>query len=236
MATQKPTGASGAKPPPPPPPPRPEPPAPKPAAPSRPEAMLFVELGHWTPAFLVADRCLKATNVRLLAIENADNLDVGLKFAGPLADLQEAGEIAAAAAKAMHARLTLVSVLANPDPALAALALAPPNFSPLTESYDSLTPREGFMSTPKALGLLETQGLVANLHAVDVMLKTSSVQIVGKEKLGGGYITVVVRGDIAAVQAAIEAGKKTVEKLGGKLIMADVLSNPHPELLALMPK
>jgi ethanolamine utilization protein EutM len=89
--------------------------------------------------------------------------------------------------------------------------------------------------TIKALGLLETQGLVAGLHAVDAMLKTSSVRLLGKEKIGGGYVTMLIEGDIAAVQAAVDVGKRTVEQLGGKLVLADVISNPHPDLVALLP-
>jgi ethanolamine utilization protein EutM len=92
------------------------------------------------------------------------------------------------------------------------------------------------MNNSDAIGLLETQGLVASLHAVDEMLKSASVTLVGKEKIGAAYVTVVIRGDVAAVQAAIAAGKQTVERLGGKLIMADVIPRPHPELAALLPK
>jgi ethanolamine utilization protein EutM len=83
--------------------------------------------------------------------------------------------------------------------------------------------------------LLETQGLVSVLHATDAMLKASSVTLVGKEKIGAAYVTVMVRGDVAAVQAAIEAGKHAVAALGGTLVMADVISRPHPELAALLP-
>jgi ethanolamine utilization protein EutM len=91
------------------------------------------------------------------------------------------------------------------------------------------------MSSTEALGLLETQGLVAALHATDDMLKSSNVKLVGKEKIGAAYVTIMVRGDVAAVQTAIETGKGTVARLGGKLIMADVIARPHPELAALLP-
>lgn len=112
----------------------------------------------------------------------------------------------------------------------------PPQFGELLRIYDGYAPREdGMNGTGEAIGLLETQGLSVNLHALDVMLKTASVTVVGKEKIGGGYVTLMIRGDIAAVQAAIEAGKQLVEKLGGKLILADLISNPHPELLSLLP-
>ena len=91
------------------------------------------------------------------------------------------------------------------------------------------------MSSSEALGLLETQGLVAALHATDDMLKSSNVKLVGKEKIGAAYVTIMVRGDVAAVQTAIETGKATVVRLGGKLILADVIARPHPELAALLP-
>ena len=121
-----------------------------------------------------------------------------------------------------------------------ALAAAPPVYSPLLEIYDSRVPREDFDPMEKnqasAIGLLETQGLVAALHATDEMLKGAAVTLVGKEKIGAAYVTIMIRGDVAAVQPAIESGKQTVERLGGKLIMADVIARPHPELAALLPK
>jgi ethanolamine utilization protein EutM len=91
------------------------------------------------------------------------------------------------------------------------------------------------MNNSNAIGLLETQGLVAALHATDEMLKSAAVELVGKEKIGAAYVTIIVRGDVAAVQAAIAAGRQTVERLGGKLIMADVIPRPHADLAALLP-
>ena len=91
------------------------------------------------------------------------------------------------------------------------------------------------MNNFDAIGLLETQGLVAALHATDEMLKGAAVSLVGKEKIGAAYVTIMIRGDVAAVQAAIQTGRQTVEKLGGKLIMADIITRPHPELAALLP-
>ena len=113
------------------------------------------------------------------------------------------------------------------------LAEQPPAYSPLLDTYDSRQPLENHMSTSDALGLLETQGLVAALHATDDMLKAAAVQLVGKEKIGAAYVTIAIRGDVAAVQAAIAVGRETVERLGGKLILADVIPRPHAELAAL---
>jgi microcompartment protein CcmL/EutN len=88
---------------------------------------------------------------------------------------------------------------------------------------------------PQAIGILETQGLTAILEATDAMLKAADVKLVGKEKIGAAYVTVIVSGDVAAVSAAIEAGKQAVGSLG-KVIAAHVIARPHDELVALLPK
>lgn len=85
-----------------------------------------------------------------------------------------------------------------------------------------------------ALGFLETQGLIAVLEATDAMLKSANVTLVGKEKIGAAYVTVVIRGDVAAVTAAIDAGKEAVNGLG-KLIASHVIARPHVDLAALLP-
>ena len=92
------------------------------------------------------------------------------------------------------------------------------------------------MSTPqKAIGIIETQGLTAILEATDTMLKAADVRLVGKEKIGAAYVTIIIEGDVAAVTAAIQAGAAAVGSLG-KLIAAHVIARPHADLVALMPK
>ena len=86
-----------------------------------------------------------------------------------------------------------------------------------------------------AVGLIETQGFTAVFEAVDTALKAAAVEVVGREKLGGGYITVVIRGDTAAVQAAIDAAKEKVDGLG-RLIAAHVIPSPSEGVLAILPK
>ncbi len=86
-----------------------------------------------------------------------------------------------------------------------------------------------------ALGFIETQGFTAVFSAIDTACKAATVEIVGKEKLGGGYVTVVVKGDVASVKAAIESGKSEVESLG-KLIAAHVIPRPSPSVLGLLPR
>ena len=92
------------------------------------------------------------------------------------------------------------------------------------------------MNQPQqALGILETQGLTAILEATDVMLKAANVTLVGKEKIGAAYVTVIVRGEVAAVKAAVDAGSQAVGSLG-KLVAAHVIARPHSDLLGLLPK
>ena len=91
------------------------------------------------------------------------------------------------------------------------------------------------MAESSALGFIETQGFTAVFEAIDSACKAANVEVVGKEKLGGGYITIIVRGDVAAVKAAIEAGKVRVEGLG-KLIAAHVIARPSAAVLSLLPK
>lgn len=194
----------------------------------------FLEVGQLAVALIVADRCVKTSDVHLFAIENTDSGALCLKLSGPAAAVKLAADVGVGAARRMGAECH-VAVIPGPDPGVEAVVRAKPNYSPLLGIYDALLPRGAAMETREALGLLETQGLVANLHATDVMLKTSGVRVLGKEKIGAGFVTIMIRGDLAAVQAAIDAGRRSVEQLGGKLILADVISNPHPDLSALLP-
>jgi len=202
---------------------------------TQPLALALLEIGNLTPALLVADRCAKAAGVHILGIESADSAAQCIKLVGAAGDVREAAEVGLALARQMGTTAEMV-VMAAPEDATRQLANQPPVYSPLLEIYDSRVPRDEHMSSSDAIGLLETQGLVAALHATDEMLKSAAVTLVGKEKIGAAYVTIIVRGDVAAVQSAIESGKQTVERLGGKLIMADVIARPHAELAALLPK
>ena len=86
----------------------------------------------------------------------------------------------------------------------------------------------------QALGLLETQGLVAVIEGTDAMVKAANIEIVGKEKIGAAHVTVMIRGDVAAVKAAIDAGKAAAEKVG-KVVAAHVIARPHDALAKLLP-
>lgn len=85
-----------------------------------------------------------------------------------------------------------------------------------------------------ALGMIETKGFVGLVEATDAMVKAARVEIVGYEKIGGGYVTSIVRGDVAAVKAAIEAGAKAAEKVG-ELVSVHVIPRPHANVDAVLP-
>ena len=86
-----------------------------------------------------------------------------------------------------------------------------------------------------ALGMIETKGLVGAIEAADAMVKSANVQLVGKEQVGGGLVTVMVRGDVGAVKAATDAGAAAAEKVG-ELISVHVIASPHTEVDVILPK
>ena len=81
----------------------------------------------------------------------------------------------------------------------------------------------------EALGLIETRGLVGAIEAADAMVKAANVTLISKEEIGGGLVTVMVRGDVGAVQAAVEAGAEAA-KVVGELISVHVIPRPHAEV------
>ena len=91
------------------------------------------------------------------------------------------------------------------------------------------------MANTNALGMVETKGLVGAIEAADAMVKAANVQLVGKEQVGGGLVTVMVRGDVGAVNAATDAGAAAVQRVGGELVAVHVIPRPHQDLEAVFP-
>jgi len=88
--------------------------------------------------------------------------------------------------------------------------------------------------TQEALGMVETRGLVAAIEAADSMLKAANVVLVGTEKIGSGLVSVMVRGDVGAVKAAVEAGSNNAAKLG-ELVATHVIPRPHGDVEKILP-
>jgi ethanolamine utilization protein EutM len=87
----------------------------------------------------------------------------------------------------------------------------------------------------KALGMIETRGLIGSIEAADAMIKAADVQLVNQEKIDGGLVTVLVEGDVGAVQAAVEAGKVAAKRVG-QLISAHVIPRPDDEVDTVIKK
>ena len=85
-----------------------------------------------------------------------------------------------------------------------------------------------------ALGFVETQGKTAATHAADAMVKAAKVTLVGWERIGSGYVTAIIRGDVAAVRAATDAGAAAARRVG-ELVGVHVIPRPHPSLEAVLP-
>lgn len=87
----------------------------------------------------------------------------------------------------------------------------------------------------QALGMVETRGLIASIEAADAMLKAANVVLVGTEKIGSGLVSVMVRGDVGAVKAAVEAGSATAAKLG-EIVAVHVIPRPHADVEKILPQ
>ncbi|MBE6623517.1 MAG: BMC domain-containing protein [Ruminococcaceae bacterium] len=87
----------------------------------------------------------------------------------------------------------------------------------------------------EALGMIETRGLTAAIEAADAMVKSAEVTLVGTEKIGSGLVSVMVRGDVGAVKAAVEAGGQAASTLG-ELVATHVIPRPHADVEKILPK
>jgi ethanolamine utilization protein EutM len=85
-----------------------------------------------------------------------------------------------------------------------------------------------------ALGLIETRGLVGAIEAADAMVKAARVKLIGKEVIGGGYVTVMVRGEVGAVKAATDAGATAARRVG-ELVSVHVIPRPHSDVETILP-
>ncbi len=90
------------------------------------------------------------------------------------------------------------------------------------------------MRATEALGMIETRGFAAMVEASDAMVKAAKVELVGYEKIGGGYVTTIVRGDVAAVRAALEAGGISAEKVGD-VVSVHLIPRPHDNVDIALP-
>lgn len=223
------------------------------------ETVGILETTGLTPTLAAVDAMEKAADVRVIQCELNDFYGVCTKIAGSVTAVTAAIEAGRRVAEQMGGQ-PIADVIPRPDSGAMQAVVSPPEYNPLIEqdvvffpdaqysanqsSTNHPTPnqpssteesRAVSQNNTAALGLIETQGFTAVFEAIDTACKAANVEVVGKEKLGGGYVTVIIRGDLSAVASAVEAGKSKVEALG-KLIAAHVVARPSPAVLALLPK
>ncbi len=216
-----------------------------------PDAIGILECPGFSPAMVALDAMEKGAGIEVIQVELNDFLGTVIKIGGPIAVVRSAIQIGVEVVETFQVK-AISTLLSRPDPmAFSRGVMSKQEMSPLlqqnvvltdsskmTPNLDSSKTLEGRSmsdTTSFAFGFIETQGFTAVFEAIDSACKAANVEVLAKEKLGGGYITVVIKGDVAAVKAAIEAGKSKVEGLG-KLIAAHVIARPSANVLSLLPK
>ncbi len=203
----------------------------------------LLEIRGFTPAMVALDTMDKTSSVSVVQVELNDFYGVVIKITGSTADVSAAIEAGRQQAERMGGQPN-ATVLNRPDDRAIQAIISKNEVSPLIQQDVVIQPRTAASNSEEsivaenpsfALGLIETQGFTAVFEAIDSACKAANVEVLCKEKLGGGYITVVVKGDVAAVKAAVEAGQAKVGALG-KLIAAHVIARPSAGVLALLPK
>ena len=183
------------------------------------EALGLIETLGMVPAINGADSMLKAADVQLISYENVGSTLVTIMVKGDVAAVQASVSAGAAAASSIG-KLTAQNVIPRPSRGVGSIV--------------SSHRLDDEPSAPmRALGLIETFGLVFLLEAADAMEKAADVEVVGYENVASGYVSVLVQGDVAACQAAVSAGVKVVEEMKGTLYSSVVIPTPHPDLIKL---
>jgi microcompartment protein CcmL/EutN len=206
------------------------------------QALGFIEIPHICISAIAADIMGKAANVTVLGFEPTGVETIVVRIGADSPDAIEAaldaGEIET---ERLGAHIVARRCMARPDAALHHLNDELNTINPLYGGRTEFRPddyspnlKEKMKNNISALGILETQGFTASVEATDTMLKTADIQLVGKEKIGAAYVAITISGDVAAVTAAIDAGREAVGDLG-KLIAAHVIARPHEDLQAILP-
>jgi microcompartment protein CcmL/EutN len=222
----------------------PVPDTPVPDTPSEIEALGILETTGYTPAMVALDTLEKAALVRVIQLELNDFLGMCIKFTGQPDAVQAALDAGLGIAEKLGGRpvgrmiprvdqqaWTAIESAAESSAVMQQVVVHFPTFEYSSPATNKAHP----MNRPDALGFIETQGFTAVFAAIDAACKAANVEVVGKEKLGGGYITVVIQGDVAAVHTAVDVATTQVEGLG-KLIAAHVVTRPSEAVLGLLPK
>ncbi len=177
------------------------------------DAFALVETQGMVPAIYAADAMLKAANVELAGYENVGSTLVTIIVRGDVAACQASAEAVG--------KLTAHNVMPRPERGVHAIVA--------THGIEALPDRR-----LKALGMIETFGIVYVLEAVDAMIKSSGVELIGYENVASGYISVLVEGDVSACRTAVEAGVLAVGRMGAQVYSSVVIPSPHPQIAPIL--
>jgi microcompartment protein CcmL/EutN len=215
----------------------------------------FVEAQPLCVALSVADAVAKSADVTIVSIEHSGAGAGQIKITGSTAAVEAACRAGADVAERMHG-LVGATVLRTLDrdvmnlmvpgrQEFSGIFMGNLHMMPQDDEMDRMDHgvrqndaeqrSEGSMKKSNAIGMVETQGLTGMIEAADAMMKAAAVELIGMEKIGAAYVTIMVEGDVAAVTAAVEAGKAAAERVG-KVISTNVIAHPHEALARLLPK
>lgn len=186
------------------------------------EALGLIETLGMVPAIYGADYMLKAAAVELVAYENVGSTLVTVMVRGDVAAVQ-ASVSAGATAAASIGKLTAQNVMPRPVHGVGRIAMAHAAAA-IADDDPGL----------RALGMIETFGIIFLMEAADAMCKAANVECIGYENVASGYCSVLVQGDVAACISAVEAGVKAVKNMDGNLYSSCVIPTPHKELVKLV--
>lgn len=187
------------------------------------KALGLIETVGMVPSIYGADAMLKAANVELTSYENIGSTLVTIFVTGDVAAVKASVEAGASAAKSIG-NLTAHNVMPRPIRGVGDIVSCHDIDNDVPDNVDSGS------SKYRALGMIETFGIVFVLEAADAMLKAADVELVGYENVASGYISVLVRGDVGACKAAVEAGIRAVEEMEAEVYSSMVIPTPHPDL------
>ena len=136
--------------------------------------------------------------------------------------------------KAAAPRRTKAKTSSKPEVKAQAAETANKTESQKEQIKETVSHKEEKVMTQEALGMVETRGLTAAIEAADAMTKAAEVALVGTEKIGSGLVTVMVRGDVGAVKAAVESGSAAASRLG-ELVATHVIPRPHTDVEKILP-
>ncbi len=186
------------------------------------EALGLIETLGMVPSIYGADSMLKAADVDLVGYENVGSTLVTIMVRGDVAAVKASVDAGAAAAASVG-KLTATNVMPRPARGMSGIVRA--------HTLDEIQENDPGL---RALGMIETFGIVFLMEGADAMIKAADVELIGYENVASGYCSVLVQGDVAAVQAAVAAGIKAVNNMGATVYSSAVIPTPHRRLVRLV--